>query len=259
VLFSQLVDDPSSWPDRFPTEAEQEAERKRLHEIIAGSAKNGFKDALVAWENSNNGAVLNAARWEIARSIAWGLGEEPPLRADRAAILRYLQEKAPPVYDPFCGGGSIPLEAQRLGLRAFGSDLNPVAVLISKALVEIPPKFAGLPPVNPKAQAELARGGEWQGRGTQGLAEDVRYYGQWMRDEAQRRIGHLYPNIEITAEMAYERPDLRPIVGQKATVVAWLGPGRCEARTQPSLTLWCRLSPPSCSPPNLAGRPTSNR
>ena len=101
------------------------------------------------WETSNNETVLNEARWEIARSVAWGLGEEPPARDDGAAILAYLQAKAPPVYDPFCGGGSIPLEAQRLGLRAYGSDLNPVAVLISKALVEIPPKFAGRPPVHP--------------------------------------------------------------------------------------------------------------
>ncbi len=125
VLFSQLVDDPSAWPEHFPSEEAQEAERKRLHVLIA---------ELVRWENSNNELVLNAARWEIARSLAWGRGEEPPPREDGAAILDYLQTKAPPVYDPFCGGGSIPLEAQRLGLRAYGSDLNPVAVLISKAL-----------------------------------------------------------------------------------------------------------------------------
>ena len=136
------------------------------------------------------------------------LGEEPPPRGNGKAILDYLQTKAPPVYDPFCGGGSIPLEAQRLGLRAYGSDLNPVAVLISKALVEIPPKFAGRPPVNPKAQAELKRG-RWNGKGAQGLAEDVRYYGQWMRDEAEKRIGHLYPKATLTD-------------GSEATVIAWL-------------------------------------
>jgi len=84
---------------------------------------------LVKWENSNNELVLKAARWEIARSVAWGLGEEPPAHDDGAAILAYLQTKAPPVYDPFCGGGSIPLEAQRFGLRAYGSGLNPDAVL----------------------------------------------------------------------------------------------------------------------------------
>ena len=200
VLFAQLVDDPSSWPDRFPTEEAQEVERRRLHKII---------EKMVPWEASNNEAILNEARWEIARSVAWGLGEEPPPQGDTKAILDFLQTKAPPVYDPFSGGGSIPLEAQRLGLRAYGSDLNPVAVLIGKALVEIPPKFAGQPPVNPKSRAELERGGEWQGRGAQGLAEDVRYYGRWMRDEAEKRIGHFYPKAKL--------PD-----GTEATVIAWL-------------------------------------
>jgi putative DNA methylase len=200
VLFAQLVDDPSSWPERFDNdETKIEAERKRLHKVIAD---------MVPWEASNDEMILNAARWEIARSVAWGLGEEPPAKNDGKAILDYLQTKAPPVYDPFSGGGSIPLEAQRLGLRAYGSDLNPVAVLIGKALVEIPPKFAGKPPVNPKAQAELKRG-RWNGKGAQGLAEDVRYYGQWMRDEAEKRIGHLYPNAKL--------PD-----GTEATVIAWL-------------------------------------
>jgi putative DNA methylase len=118
-------------------------------------------------------------------------------------VRRYLLEHAPPVYDPFCGGGSIPLEAQRLGLRAYGSDLNPVAVLISKALVEIPPKFAGRPPVHPGR--DLHR----HYHAAQGLAEDVRFYGQWMRDEAERRIGHLYPKVQL--------PD-----GSEATVIAWL-------------------------------------
>src|SRR5262249_31809945 len=146
---------------------------------------------------SNDEAILNEARWEIARSVAWGLSERQPPKGDGKAILDYLQTKAPPVYDPFCGGGSIPLEAQRLGLRAYGSDLNPGAVLISKARVEIPPKFASRPPVNPKAQAELKRGGRWNDKGAQGLAEDVRYYGQWMRDEAEKRIGHLYPKAKL--------------------------------------------------------------
>jgi putative DNA methylase len=194
VLFAQLVDDPSAWPERFPTEDAQEAERKRLHAVIA---------ELVKWENSTNEMMLNAARWEIARSVAWGRGEEPPTREDGGAILAYLQEKAPPVYDPFCGGGSIPLEAQRLGLPAHGSDLNPVAVLISKALVEIPPKFAGRPPVHPGHDTHRHY------RGAQGLAKDVRLYGQWMRDAAERRIGHLYPKARL--------PD-----GGEATVIAWV-------------------------------------
>ena len=201
VLFAQLVDDPSSWPERFDNdEAKIEIERKRLHKVIAD---------MVPWEASNDEAILNAARWEIARSVAWGLGEEPPPKANGKAILDYLQTKAPPVYDPFSGGGSIPLEAQRLGLRAYGSDLNPVAVLIGKALVEIPPKFAGRPPVNPKSQAELKRGGSWNGKGVQGLADDVRYYGQWMREEAEKRIGHLYPKVKLKD-------------GSDAIVIAWL-------------------------------------
>jgi putative DNA methylase len=200
VLFAQLVDDPSAWPDRFPSEAKQDAERERLHKVIAD---------MVPWEASNDERIIDAARWEIARSVAWGLGEEPPSQGDTNAILDYLQTKAPPVYDPFSGGGSIPLEAQRLGLRAYGSDLNPVAVLIGKALVEIPPKFAGQPPVNPNARAELKRGGRWNGKGAKGLAEDVRYYGQWIRDEAEKLIGHLYPKAML--------PD-----GSKAKVIAWL-------------------------------------
>jgi putative DNA methylase len=209
VLFAQLVDDPSSWPERFPTEEAQGMERKRLHDFIGGTKGANYKDGLVAWENSNNERVLNKARWYIARSLAWGRGEEAPDEDDPDAVRRYLLDHAPPVYDPFCGGGSIPLEAQRLGLRAYGSDLNPVAVMISKALVEFPPKFAGLPPANPEARRKLANGGAWNAKGAQGLAEDVRYYGRWMRDEAEKRIGHLYPDVEL--------PD-----GSKATVIAWL-------------------------------------
>lgn len=200
VLFSQLVDDPSSWPDRFPTEAEQDAERRRLHKVI---------EAMVPWEASNNERILNDARWEIARSVAWGLGDEPPSKDNPKAVLDYLQTKAPPVYDPFSGGGSIPLEAQRLGLRAYGSDLNPVAVLIGKALVEIPPKFAGRRPVNPMAREEAKHGDLRGWRGAQGLAEDVRYYGQWMRDEAEKRVGHLYPKAKLRN-------------GSEATIIAWL-------------------------------------
>ncbi len=213
VLFGQLVDDPSSWPDKFKGEDAQEKERQRLFRII---------EQLVLWENSNNEDVLNAARWEIARAVAWGLGEKPPRQGDSKAILAYLQEKAPPVYDPFCGGGSIPLEAQRLGLRAYGSDLNPVAVLISKALVEIPPKFAGLPPVNPDAQQKLKGVANWSGKGAQGLAEDVRYYGKWMRDEAEKKIGHLYPQVEVTDDAVRQQPSLENLKGQKLTVIAWL-------------------------------------
>lgn len=189
VLFAQIVDDPSSDPDRFPTEETQAKERERLFGIIRD---------LVKWENVNNEEVLERAREEIRRST----GDNPP-----------------PVLDPFCGGGSIPLEAQRLGLEAHGSDLNPVAVLITKALIEIPPKFAGRPPVHP-AEGQQTLHTVW--KGAQGLAEDVRYYGKWMRDKAERRIGHLYPKVKVTPETAEGREDLKPYVGEELTVIAWL-------------------------------------
>ncbi len=208
VLFAQMVDDPSSVPEEFPTEAEQKAERERLFRIL---------ENLVKWENSNNARVVDAARCEIARSVARSFGEEPP--EGEEAVNTFLAEKAPPVIDPFCGGGSIPLEAQRLGLRAYGSDLNPVAVLITKALVEFPPRFAGRSAVHPEARVEFGGVG---GRGAVGLAEDVRRYGKWMRDEAKRRIGHLYPKARVTEAMAAARPDLAPYAGKDLTVISWL-------------------------------------
>lgn len=214
VLFASLVDDPSSWTDKFPTEEEQDRERQRLFDILGkittetdkkGNSKQVVR-GLVSWDDINNpqSGVLEAAQKEIARSIAWNRGEEAPTKPD--AVREYLIKYAPPVYDPFCGGGSIPLEAQRLGLEAHGSDLNPVAVLITKALIEIPPKFRNLPPINPEARKKLQIS-NWAG--AQGLAEDVRYYGKWMRDEAFKRIGHLYPKVNL--------PD-----GREATVIAWL-------------------------------------
>lgn len=175
VLFAQLVDDPSAHPGEFPTEADQEVERKRLFGLI---------ERLVLWENANDEALLAEAH---------------------AEILKSTDGNPPPILDPFAGGGSIPLEAQRLGLEAHASDLNPVAVLINKALIEIPPEWAGQPPVFPGAAG--AAMGDWP-RAT-GLAEDVRNYGQWMRDRAEERIGHLYPKATL--------PD-----GTKASVIAWI-------------------------------------
>lgn len=207
VLFAQMVDDPSAWPSEFPTEEDQENERSRLHRVIT---------ELVQWEATNDEAVLHAARYEIAQSLARGRGETSPAIDNRRAVLNYLAKHAPPVCDPFCGGGSIPLEAQRLGLTAHGSDLNPVAVLVSKATCEIPPKFAGNPPVHPKRNPLM----EWTG--AQGLAEDVRYYGKWMREEAESSIGHLYPKVAVTEAMAATRPDLKPYIGKTLTVIAWL-------------------------------------
>ena len=185
VLFAQLVDDPSAWPERFPSTEDQDAERRRLHKLI---------ETMVPWEASNDEEILTSARWEIARSVAWGLGEEPPASNDGVAVLEYLQAKAPPVYDPFSGGGSIPLEAQRLGLRAHGSDLNPVAVLIGKGLVEFPTRFAGRAPMNPAAMKEAEHGQVRGWRGVQGVADDVAYYGRRIRDEGEKRFGNLFPN-----------------------------------------------------------------
>lgn len=176
VLWSSLVDDPSSHPELFPTEEEQNRERDRLHNLLS---------ELVKWENSNNEELLEQARAEIKKSM----GDEK---------LVFL--------DPFAGGGSIPLEAQRLGLEAHAHDLNPVAVMINKAMIEIPPKFAGKPPVNPEGRKDL-RGKTWPG--ASGIAEDVRFYGQWMKEEAFRRIGHLYPKVKLP-------------YGSEATVIAWI-------------------------------------
>ena len=209
VLFSQLVDDPSSRPELFPTEEDQSQERERLFRII---------EELVKWENTTNETVLEQAREEIRRS--WRRTCEDNRDHPRAADL-FDPDRLPAFHDPFAGGGTIPLEAQRLGLEAHASDLNPVAVLINKAMIEIPPRFAGRPPVNPEARR--GRGStEAQWKGAAGLAEDVRYYGKWMRDEAEKRIGHLYPKIEVTTEMAQKRPELKPYVGRKLTVIAWL-------------------------------------
>lgn len=179
VIWSSLVDDPSSHPELFPTEEEQNRERQRLFKIL---------EDLVVWENSNNKDVLDAAKAEILKST----NNDPP------ALL-----------DPFAGGGAIPLEAQRLGLEAHAHDLNPVAVMINKAMIEIPPKFADMPPVNPNAQVSAMRGA-WP-RAT-GLAEDVRYYGEWMKQEAYKRIGHLYPKVKVPQEQG----------GGEATVIAWI-------------------------------------
>ena len=209
VIFAQMVDDPSSRPELFPTEEAQATERGRLFGII---------EELVKWENTTNEAVLQAARNEIRESWQRACAEN----ADHPQAAELFDpERLPAFHDPFAGGGALPLEAQRLGLEAHASDLNPVAVLINKAMIEIPPKFAGRPPVNPEARASPALlGGGWTG--ARGLAEDVRYYGRWMREQAERRIGHLYPMVAITNEMVAERPDLKPYTGRQLTVIAWL-------------------------------------
>ena len=209
VLFAQLVDDPSSRPELFSTVEEQDRERQRLFRLV---------EKLVKWENTTNTKVLQEAREEIRRSWRRTCADHADHR--RASEL-FDPERLPAFHDPFAGGGALPLEAQRLGLEAHASDLNPVAVLINKAMIEIPPKFSGRPPVNAEARSDLGLlGSEWSG--SRGLAEDVRYYGRWMRNEAEKRIGHLYPTITITNEMVQERPDLKQYEGRKLTVIAWL-------------------------------------
>lgn len=178
VIWSSLVDDPSAHPEEFPTAEEQADERERLFNILRD---------LVVWENSNDERVLDAAKAEIRKSMG---------------------DDLPPLLDPFAGGGAIPLEAQRLGLEAYAQDLNPVAVTINKAMIEIPPLFAGKAAVNPKARGDLHNEG-WTGNS--GLAADVEYYGNWMREEAARRIGHLYPKVQVPAGQ-----------GGDGTVIAWL-------------------------------------
>jgi putative DNA methylase len=217
VIFSQLVHDPEDlWRCQNPgVEPNKQVKghwtkaRARLFKMI---------EDLVLWENTTNEAVLQPAREEIRR--AWQETCELNRNHPQASEL-FNPDKMPGLHDPFAGGGAIPLEAQRLGLEAYASDINPVAVLINKAMIEIPPKFSGLPPVNPESRRDKgAKLKTWHG--AQGLAEDVRYYGQWMRDEAFKRIGHLYPRIEITSEIVSERPDLEPYLGEKLTVIAWL-------------------------------------
>jgi putative DNA methylase len=254
VIFSQMVDDPSAYVDvlRADPKLRRKAEttlkaRRQLWEearTLAEKAKGSrlpvpepgpaptlddmladqerqrlFRiiEDLVLWETTTNEAVLQAARDEIWQSWRRACAEN----ADhpRAKEL-FDRHKLPAFHDPFAGGGALPLEAQRLGLEAYASDLNPVAVLINKAMIEIPPKFARKPPVNPEWRKKALIAPEW--KGAQGLAEDVRYYGQWMRDEAEKRIGHLYPPIEVTAEMAKQRPDLKPLAGRTLIVIAWL-------------------------------------
>ena len=220
VIFAQMVNDPGYQQGagfKYGMNKEKAAiERERLFKII---------EDLVQWESTTNEEVLGRARVEIRRS--WR--ETCELNKDHPqATELFNPDKLPAFHDPFAGGGALPLEAQRLGLESYASDLNPVAVLINKAMIEIPPKFAGLAPVNPgwRQQAADRRAMTTDWRGAKGLADDVRYYGQWMRDEAEKRIGHLYPQIAITAEMVEDphnpRPDLKLYVGKKLTVIAWL-------------------------------------
>ena len=255
VIFSQMVDDPSTYVDELIKDSKLKAkaegilrtrlkrwedavalakkaeaakikapppgEKPTLDEVIAEIERERiFRliEQLVEWENTTNEEVLGKVREEIWKS--WRRTCADNANHPKAKEL-FDPKKLPAFHDPFAGGGALPLEAQRLGLESYASDLNPVAVLINKAMIEIPPKFAGRAPVNSAARKDKALiVREW--KGAQGLAEDVRHYGHWMRDEAERRIGALYPKVAVTAEMAKNRPDLKPYVGQQLTVIAWL-------------------------------------
>lgn len=177
VLFASLVDDPSENPKKFPTEKVQQRERQRLYEIMGKISQ---------WESSNEEEVLKIALDEIKKSVG---------------------NEVPTIFDPFCGGGSIPLEAQRLGLNALGADLNPVAVTISKAVLEIPPRFSGRSAASSIHKTQIE---QCKLPGTKGLAEDIRYYGNWMRDEAWKALKKHYPTAKI------------PGSDQEATVAAWI-------------------------------------
>ena len=248
VIFAQMVDDPSGYVDVLLSDpkkrraAERECKKRvaghaakralarddaiaepepTLEEVIAEQERDrlfAIIEDLVLWENTTNEEVLEQARREIWQS--WRRACAENAAHPRAAEI-FDRHTLPAFHDPFAGGGALPLEAQRLGLEAHASDLNPVAVLINKAMIEIPPKFAGQAPVNPSARQEkslIER--DWMG--SQGLAEDVRYYGRWMREEAEKRIGHLYPKVEVSEELIAERPDLERYKGRKLTVIAWL-------------------------------------
>ena len=232
VIFGSLVDDPSSCPWEFPDKESQEKERIRLHDMMR---------ELVKWETTDEGKqgtldLIARAQYEVARSVARSRGETVPI--DPTAVLTYLNERALPIYDPFAGGGSIPLEAHRLGLRVIATDLNPVAVLLNRAMIQLPSEFRNKAPINPSpgtisgGSGELRRTSTSGGlrqvtwRGATGLADDIRYYGRWVGERAFDEIGHLLPKATATD-------------GSKATVIAWLWT-RTVACPNPA----CRVSMP---------------
>jgi len=190
VLFASVVDDPSAHPEEFPNEEAQERERERLFGLIRQMMQKQLHKHPEAYAKA------------------------------RAEMLKHCGGKLPPLLDPFAGGGSIPLEAARLGFEACAGDLNPVAVLLNKCNLELAPRWANHPPVNPEDRAKIGGAEGW--RGTAGLAADVRYYGQVILERARQKIGHLYPPVKVTAEMARGRPDLEPYVGRELPVIAWI-------------------------------------
>ena len=248
VIFAQMVDDPSEYVDVLLSDTKKKRAAERdlkarlanrecqnleaqgdaakspeltLKDVIADHERERLFDiikALVKWENTTNETVLQQARDEIWQS--WRRTSAQNADHPRASEL-FDRHKLPSFHDPFAGGGALPLEAQRLGLEAFATDINPLAVLINKAMIEIPPRFARTAPVNPDSESEN-NGIKVEWNGAQGLAADVEYYGNWMRNEAKKRIGHLYPSVEITAQMIDSRKDLKPYLGRSLTVIAWI-------------------------------------
>ena len=206
VLFTSLVDDPGE----YLPENEAQVERQRLFRLV---------EELVRWENSNDEKVLSRAREAIAQSMARNLGVRPP--GDESAIREFLANKVPPILDPFCGGGSIPLEVQRLGLKAHGGDLNPVAVMITKSLIEIPARFQNYPPVHPHEQSTSTKAY----RGANGLAEDLRCYAVGLQKEAQKRLDGLYPPVTVDGDFFKHNPHIAGKdvqQGEELTPVAWI-------------------------------------
>ena len=209
IVFSQLVDDPSSWPELFPTAADQEKERLRLFRLI---------EDMVPWDRSSDETVFQRAEREIKASWERTCSDNQ----GHAEARQIFNPRQPlDLLDPFAGGGAIPLEAQRLGLHVTASDLNPVAVVINKALVEIPGVFGDQSPVNPSARKERKfTSQEW--RGSTGIAEDVLHYGTWLHEQLRKSIGPLYPQMEVTDDVVRDRPDLRQLKGSRLNVIAWL-------------------------------------
>ena len=209
VIFAQMVDDPSSLPDLFPTEVEQERERQRLFRLI---------EELVLWDNTNDKSLSIKVRAEIQKS--WDrLCDENSSHPDAERL--YNKNKLPPFWDPFAGSGSIPLSGQWLGLESFATDLNPVAVLINKAILEIPYKFFNFKPINPDSRKNVGMiDSQWIG--TRGLADDVRYYSALIKTQADKDLIEIYPKIKITNDIVKKQPELKRVEGQELIVTAWL-------------------------------------
>ena len=211
ALFASIVDDPGDCYDEFPDEEAVSRKRRSLNDLIT---------QLVQWKRTDdkspsNRELMGKVRYEIARSIARNHGDTLPETTEEAETYLTENRNLATVYDPFCGGGSVPHEAQRLGLDAIASDQNPVAVLITKALVQFSHPYVNRHPINSEANKLEARDGRrrpkrpvtW--RGASGLADDLRFYGKWILNKARERIGHFYPDVDIPG-------------GSTATTTAWI-------------------------------------